>query len=86
MFPLGLLATLALGGIAGYQYSKKKHKSQNTVSAASGSDVSLDDNNSRSTAQNVYNYNYLNESNTGNTLFGSKQKTRRTLFGNNVKG
>ena len=64
----------------------KKHKNQNTVSAASGSDVSLDDNNSRSTAQNVYNYNYLNESNTGNTLFGSKQKTRRTLFGNNVKG
>lgn len=36
----------------------------------------------KSTAKNVYNYNYLNDSLTGNTLFSSKEKTNRTLFGN----
>lgn len=36
----------------------------------------------KSTAKNIYNYNYLNDSLTGNTLFSSKEKTNRTLFGN----
>ena len=32
-------------------------------------------------AQTVYNYN-LDESSTGNTLFDSQKKTKRTIFGN----
>lgn len=85
MFSLGMLAALsALTAFAGYQYSKAKHQNNNSAtntttttnnSANSGSDSS--------TAKNVNTYNYYtNESENGNTLFGSQKKTKRTLFGN----
>lgn len=79
MIPLALLA-LATAGVAGYQYSKAKHKNkrQNTI-------MQTDTQNNESKmnkAQTIYNYNYLNDSNTGNTLFDSQQKTKRSLFGN----
>ena len=55
-------------------------KSSSSSSSSDDTDTSTDDEDS-STATNNYYYNYLNDSNTGNTLFNSKEKTRRTLFG-----
>lgn len=81
MFPLGMLATLALGSIAGYQYSKHKNKNSKNNSSSS-TDTDTSDN---STAKNINTYNYYsNESEDGNTLFGSKKKTKRTLFGGDI--
>lgn len=82
MFSMGMLAALsALAGFAGYQYSKGKHKNNN-ASAPATTNTGSGANNGMTKAQTVYNYNYLNDSNTGNTLFNSQQKTKRTLFGN----
>lgn len=79
MFPM--LALAALSAFAGYQYSKNKSlKKQNEqLSQQSSAKTSTDDS---STAKNVNTYNYYtNESESGNTLFGSQKKTKRTLFG-----
>jgi hypothetical protein len=79
MFPLGLLATL--GSVIGaYKYGKKKGtKTANSSSSSTSTSTSSDD----STAKNINTYNYYtNESESGNTLFGSQKKTKRTLFGN----
>lgn len=77
MFPLLALATLA--GFAGYQYSKAKYQNKQTVV---NTPAKTDTNSDTTKAQNVYNY-YTNESENGNTLFNSQQKTKRTLFGSN---
>ena len=77
MIPLLALAGLAAAGAAGYQYRKyKDEKAKNRTLLANNND-----NNEKSIAQNYYTYNYLNDSNTGNTLEESKNKTKRTLFG-----
>lgn len=79
MFPL--LALAALAGFAGYQYSKAKHSGSNNV-VTTPAKTTTSDNTDSSTAKNVNTYNYYtNESETGNTLFGSQKKTKRTLFG-----
>jgi len=77
MFPLLALTALA-AGFAGYQYSKSKNQNQNQYIASK--DTSSDDKNSAAKNVNTYNY-YTNESENGNTLFGSQKKTKRTLFG-----
>lgn len=77
---LATLAGLALAGLAGYQYRKNKDKDKASSSTTSTTDTEKTENK----AQNVYNYNYLNDSNTGNTLFSSKQKTKRAIFGGEV--
>lgn len=76
---LATLAGLALAGIAGYQYKKNKDKDKNTTTTST-----TETDETKNKAQNVYNYNYLNESNTGNTLFNSQQKTKRAIFGGEV--
>lgn len=81
MIPLLPLALIAgLGATAAYQYGKDKGKKK--ASVANSANISKQ--NENSVAQNVYNYNYLNDSNTGNTLFDSQKKTKRTLFGAGV--
>lgn len=75
MFPL--LALAALGAVGGYYYGKDKGK-KTVVQNNTKSETET----TKSTAKNIYNYNYLNDSITGNTLFSSKEKTNRTLFGN----
>lgn len=79
---LATLAGLALAGIAGYQYKKNKDKDKKNSSTSTTS--TTDTETTTNKAQNIYNYNYLNDSNTGNTLFSSKQKTRRAIFGGEV--
>lgn len=73
-----LASLLALAGMAGYQYSKAKHKNKNIAAPT----TTKTDAEGLSKAQTVYNYNYLDDSNTGNTLFDSQKKTKRTIFGN----
>ena len=68
MFPL------LLGWLLGKNSGKKTTIVQNKVTPETQT--------TKSAAKNVYNYNYLNDSLTGNTLFSSKEKTNRTLFGN----
>ena len=80
MFPLGLLATLALTGAAAYQYGKAKQTKKDAQAAIAN--ANKNNQTDLNKAQTVYNYNYLNDSNTGNTLFDSQQKTKRTIFGN----
>lgn len=80
MFPLGLLATLALTGAAAYQYGKAKQSKKDAQAANANANKNNQTDSNK--AQTVYNYNYLNDSNTGNTLFDSQQKTKRTVFGN----
>lgn len=78
MFPLGLLASLALAGFAGYQYSKAKYQNKNnTVITNTNTDATK----SASEKQNIYNY-YTNDSENGNTLFNGQTQKKRTLFGN----
>ena len=83
MFPLGLLA---LSALAGYQYSKSKQNKKDAermlAEAQMQKNQTTTSSTDKTTAQNIYNYNYLNDSNTGNTLFDSQQKTKRTIFGN----
>ena len=78
MFTALLAGLAALAG--GYYLGKKKNedKSSSTSNTATTTNYDNEDNNK---AQNVYNYNYLNDSNTGNTLFSSKKKTNRAIFG-----
>ena len=78
MFPLGVLATLALAGFAGYQWGRANNKSSNNSTTTTSTTSSSDSDSDK--AKNVYNY-YTNESENGNTLFGSQKKTKRTLFG-----
>jgi uncharacterized protein (UPF0333 family) len=85
MFPLGLLATLALTGAAAYQYGKTKQGKKDAEAAIANANANKNNQTDLNKAQNVYNYNYLNDSNTGNTLFDSQQKTKRTIFGNPEK-
>ena len=81
MLPLLALAGLAAAGAAGYQYRKyKDEKAKNRALA----DVKAGDSEEKTVAQNVYNYNYLNDSATGNTLLNPEKKTKRTLFGAGV--
>lgn len=79
MFPLGLLGLAALAGFAGYQYSKAKNNNNNQQLAQTNSNTDTDK--TVADKANIYNY-YTNESENGNTLFGSQKKTKRTLFGN----
>ena len=83
MFPLGLLA---LSALAGYQYSKSKQNKEDAermlAEAQMQKNQTSTSSTDKTTAQNIYNYNYLDDSNTGNTLFDSQQKTKRTIFGN----
>lgn len=60
----------------GKHNGSKKNKAAATTTAATKTEDTED-----SKVKNVYNYNYLDDTNTGNTLFNSKQKTRRTVFG-----
>lgn len=69
MFPL------ILGWLLGKNSGKKTTIIQNKTKEP-------EETTTKSTAKNIYNYNYLNDSLTGNTLFSSKEKTNRTLFGN----
>ena len=80
MFPLGLLASLALAGFAGYQYSKAKHQNKNNT-VSTNTNTNTDATKSASEKQNVYNY-YTNNSENGNTLFNGQTQKKRTLFGN----
>ncbi len=84
MFSLGMLAALsALTAFAGYQYSKAKHQNNNSVANTTTTSTTSSSGSDSSTAKNVNTYNYYtNESENGNTLFGSQKKTKRTLFGN----
>ena len=78
MFTALLAGLAALAG--GYYLGKKNNDSNNssTTTNTTTTDTASED---KSKAQNVYNYNYLNDSNTGNTLFSSKKKTNRAIFG-----
>lgn len=78
MIPLLALAGLAAAGAAGYQYRKYKDEKKKNQTAAADIKQDTED---KTVAQNVYNYNYLNDSTTGNTLFDSQKKTKRTIFG-----
>lgn len=75
---LAALAALAAAGIAGYQYKKNKDKNKNSSSSTT-TETNTEETTNK--AQNVYNCNYLNDSNTGNTLFSSQKKTKRAIFG-----
>ena len=78
MFPLLALTALATA-FGAYQYGKNKAQKNNVVSTSNNSTATDSEN---STAKNVNTYNYYtNESENGNTLFGSQKKTKRTLFG-----
>ena len=78
MFPL--LALAALAGFAGYQYSKARNSGSTTTTIEKPKETTADKESSNARAANIYNY-YTNDSETGNTLFGSQKKTKRTLFG-----
>ncbi len=79
---LATLAGLALAGMAGYQYKKNKDKDKKSSSTTTTTKTDTEETTNK--AQNVYNYNYLNDSNTGNTLFSSQKKTKRAIFGGEV--
>lgn len=61
----------------GKSRGEKKARSNNTTTST----TTKEDDSEDSKVKNVYNYNYLDDSTTGNTLFSSKEKKRRTLFG-----
>lgn len=71
MFPL-----LLLSAFAGYSFGKNQSKDKIVPVYSDNSEDT-----SKAKAVNTYNY-YTNESENGNTLFGSQKKTKRTLFGN----
>lgn len=80
MFPLLALTALATA-FGAYNYGKNKQmkKQLNAQNTANATKTETD------TAKNVNTYNYYtNESENGNTLFGSEKKTKRTLFGNST--
>lgn len=79
MFPLIALAALA-SAFGAYQYGKRKGESK-VVYKENQDTKQTSENNSTAKNVNTYNY-YTNESENGNTLFGSQKKTKRTLFGN----
>lgn len=79
MFPLLALAALAATGFGAYQYGKNKELKKNNSSSTSSSN-SIKEDSGTAKNMNTYNY-YTNESENGNTLFGSQKKTKRTLFG-----
>ena len=60
-----------------YKEEKKDRRAQMMIDAQKANAES-----NLNKAQTVYNYNYLDDSNTGNTLFDSQKKTKRTIFGN----
>lgn len=82
MFTMGTLAALAAlsavatAGYAYHEHKKNKKKDNELVTEETTAPVK------KTTAKtaNIYNY-YTNESENGNTLFGSQKKTKRTLFG-----
>lgn len=71
MFPL-----LLLSAIGGYNYARDKYDDTPTIIKSSEKEQET----SKARVYNTYNY-YTNESENGNTLFGSQKKTKRTLFG-----
>lgn len=80
MFPM--LALAALSAFAGYQYSKNKSLKKQNEQLSQQSSATKTATDDSSTAKNVNTYNYYtNESESGNTLFGSQKKTKRNLFG-----
>lgn len=68
-------------GLPGLIYDIGKHSGSKKNNAAAPAATTEKEETEESKVKNVYNYNYLDDSNTGNTLFNSKQKTRRTVFG-----
>lgn len=83
MFSLGMLMALAtLGGLAGYGIAKSKSDKNNSNNAQQQAVQNMAKQSEDSVAKNVNTYNYYtNDSESGNTLFGSQKKTKRTLFG-----
>lgn len=80
MFPL--LALAALTAFGAYQFGKNKGMSNSVVNTNPTKTETKNTESESSTAKNVNTYNYYtNESENGNTLFGSQKKTKRTLFG-----
>ena len=80
MFPL--LALAALTAFGAYQFGKNKGMKNSVVTNTTKTDSNTNTESESSTAKNVNTYNYYtNESENGNTLFGSQKKTKRTLFG-----
>lgn len=77
MIPFLPLVLTALAGFAGYQYGKAKSQNNTTVVKKEAESESEKTNAQKA---NIYNY-YTNDSENGNTLFGSDKKTKRTLFG-----
>lgn len=69
-------------GLPGLIYDIGKHSGSKKNKAAAATDTAATEKDETETSKvkNVYNYNYLDDSTTGNTLFSSKQK-KRTLFG-----
>ncbi len=84
MFSLGMLMALAtLGGLAGYGIAKSnsnKGNSNNNAQQQAVQNMAKQSEDSVAKNVNTYNY-YTNDSESGNTLFGSQKKTKRTLFG-----
>lgn len=82
MFSLGMLMALGtLAGLAGYSIAKSKNSNSNqTTATQTATKATSSDTDSVAKNVNTYNY-YTNESEDGNTLFGSQKKTKRTLFG-----
>lgn len=73
-------------GLPGLLYDLGKNagsrKNQNNSNTKSTETTKNEENTDSSTAKNINTYNYYtNESENGNTLFGSQKKTKRTLFG-----
>ncbi len=79
MFTALLAGLAALAG--GYFLGKKKGEDKNSSNVTNTTTTTDTETEDKNKAQNVYNYNYLNDSNTGNTLFSSKKKTNRAIFG-----
>ena len=77
-----IISRILLPPLLLYDLAKKDRKKSSTNTSTTTS--TADAENTTNKAQNVYNYNYLNDSNTGNTLFSSKQKTKRAIFGGEV--
>lgn len=69
-------------GLPGLLYDLGKSVGEKKNSKATAATAIKNEDTGLSKAQTVYNYNYLDDSNTGNTLFDSQKKTKRTLFGN----
>ncbi len=86
MFPLGLLTALVgwsaylLGNSQGNK--NNNNAAQNAAQNPAIKSTGEEEKNSIAKNYNTYNY-YTNESENGNTLFGSEKKTKRTLFGMN---